>query len=216
MGAGDDVDEVILRPMQAVYPCPQHLRADPAARALALATYRRGLARYDRPALEYAWQRAAEGNEFWTWPKLADFVRACEHHRAAVAPRPAPDGARVERANELAWAYTRRFMATSGVARRAKAEGWEGPLGRYVFEAAWVQGQMIAGCSPVGYAACLLTADPRVAADELRERKEAFLGRAREQAAKGHVRVHVPHAAVERWRRGVAGREGDGPASGPG
>lgn len=197
-----DVEEAIIGPMTAVYPTPQHLRGSSVAARLALDTYRRGLARYDRPTLLQAWQRAAERNEFWTWPKLADFVRACEEvkeqaGRGAVKP---PDD-RPERAAQLAAEYTSRFMSRSRLAERAVADGWAERLNVYVAEAAWVQAQMIAGCSPVGYSAVVLGGYEKLSREEQSERLQEFLSRCREQAEKGHIRVHVPHAITEWCRR---------------
>lgn len=193
---------MIIGPMTAVYPIPQHLRGDGAAVRLALDTYRRGLARYDRPTLQQAWQWTAERNEFWTWPKLSDFVRACEEVREQAgrgAVKPVDD--RVERAAQLAAEYTSRFMGRSRLAERAVADGWAERLNVYVAEAAWVQAQMIVGCSPVGYSAVVLGGYPTLSRDEQRERLADFLTRCREQAEKGHIRVHVPHAVTEWCRR---------------
>ena len=80
----------------------------------------------------------------------------------------------------------------------------------YVEAAAWVQGQMIAGCQHLGYSAHALFDYTRVSRDELHERREEFFERAREQAAKGHVRVSVPPHMVERWKQSCAKEEGRG------
>lgn len=200
----EDVEEAIIQPMQALYPPPVHLRNGDGAMEMALDTSRKGLARFQRPVLEAAWQKVAEANAYWTWPKLADLVNACEQF-AQAARMPKRDGPshdeRIEKASSLAYAYTKRFMQTSQLACRAREEGWEAPLKQYVDAAAWVQGQMIAGCQHLGYSAHALFDYTRVSRDELDERREEFFEKAREQAAKGHIRVSVPPHMVERWKR---------------
>lgn len=201
------VEEAILRPMRAIYPPPVHLRGDPDALRLALDTYRRGLARFERPVLEAAWQLAAEGNEYWTWPKLSDLIGHAQEikrqeQRRNGTGRPASDE-RIEQAVALSDAYTRSFMKSSRLAGRSKAEGWERQLRAYVQEAAWVQAEFICGVPAVGYSATLFNY-PHISAEECREQAETFLTAAREQAEKGHIRVHVPPRMVQQWTAGAA------------
>jgi hypothetical protein len=201
------VEEAVLRPMQALYPPPVHLRGSEEAVRAALDAYRRGLGRFPRPALEAAWQRVAEANAFWTWPKLSELIRACEECQRRQA---AGQDERIESANERAYAYTKRFMQTSQLASRARSEGWEAPLKRYVDAAAWVQGQLLAGCAGVGYSAHDLFDYTKISREEFEVRRDAFFEKAREQAARGHIRVSVPPHMVERWKRSREQGEGRG------
>lgn len=208
----NDVEAAILEPMLALYPPPVHLRQSPRALALALDVYRRGLSRFERPVLEQAWQKVVCANEFWTWPKLADLVKACEqcHKQEQKALGGQSHDVRIERANDLAYAYRKRFMQTSPLAARAWQEGFERALAEYVQAAAWVQAQMIAGCPHVGYSDHTLFDYTHTRREELEERKEAFFAKAKEQAAKGHVRVTVPVWMIEVWKRSCAQGEGRG------
>lgn len=208
MQGSEDVEEAVIKPMQALYPPPHHLRRNPEALQLALNTYRRALRRFDRPVLTQAWQRVAEQNEYWTWPKLSDLVRACERcEREAHPPGIQSEGESwVEKATALADAYTRRFMEKSQTAQRARDEGWDGALKTYVREAAWVQAQYLVGSPHIGYSAADLFGYPGVSAAECREQADDFFEKAREQAARGHIRVQVPASMVEYWKR-LSGNE---------
>jgi hypothetical protein len=185
----DDAERAIIRPMCAMYPPPRHLRA-----------YRRALARFDRPVLEQAWQKVVERNPLWCWPKLAEIVQAAEQcHRQA---RPSADDW-VEKADEMADAYTRKFLKASAHAARAREGGYEVALRRYVRAAAYVQAQYLLGRESVGYESAVLFGGGRV---RDRGQEEEFFRRAKEQAEKGHLRVHVPPGLAERWGRGGGAR----------
>lgn len=166
--------------------------------------YRRALSRFDRPALEHAWQKVAAENEYCMWPKLPHIVRACEQFERDAAAK--SNGDWVERATALADAYTRRFMLASQAAVRARESGYEQALKSYVREAAWVQAQYIVGQKGVGYSWAVLFEHRGGERDK--EAEGEFFERAREQALKGHIRVHVPAVMVERWKGQVVSGRG--------
>lgn len=192
--------EAFIERMVATYPPPTHLRGHPDTIRQALDTYARALERFAPTVLDRAWQKVVEENEFWIWPKLPDIVKACVHFEREDACRlsPAKD-ASIDRAASLAWNYRKRFMATSALAKRAQAEGWEGALRGYIDEAAWVQAQLIAGVTRVGHSASLFSHLFRNGGEH-EAGVEAFWEKSRKQAESGHIRVHVPHAAVLRWK----------------
>ena len=191
--------EAFIERMVATYPPPTHLRGHPDTIRQALDAYARALERFAPTVLDRAWQKVVEENEFWIWPKLSDIVQACVHfgREDARLRGPANDAA-VERAASLAWNYRKRFMAGSALAKRAEAEGWQDSLRGYVDEAAWVQAQLIAGVTRVGYSAVLFAHLPR--GREYEVGVEAFWEKSRKQAETGHIRVHVPHAAILGWK----------------
>ena len=96
-------------------------------------------------------------------------------------------------ATDLADSYVRQFLKTAGAAVRAREGGYEEPLKCYLREAAWVQAQMILGRTHVGYS-CSVLFGPRASPDE------AFFEKAKEQAARGHIRVQVPAERVRQWK----------------
>src|SRR5262245_4842218 len=145
MGSEGEIDAAVIGPMCALFPTPTHLRGNNDAIRQALNVYRRALGRFDPDVLAEAWQRVAERNTFWTWPKVADVVQACEEVR-----RRKPEEPWVEKATALSDAYVKRFMQTSQAAVRAREGGYERQLKEYVREAAWVQSQYVVGRSGVG------------------------------------------------------------------
>ena len=95
----------------------------------------------------------------------------------------------------MAYAYRKRFMETSQTGRGAKAEGWAEPLKPYVDEAAWVQAQYLCGRTDVGYSSTVLFGRGEPSAE--------FFERAREQEARGFIRVQLaPPGMAEGWKRG--------------
>lgn len=197
----DDVQEAVLGPMLQLFPPPKHLR-QPSAIQIALVPYRRALERFDRPALDFAWQKAVEENAMWCWPTVHALVSQAEayqrQHQASEAW--------VEKAQELTDAYTRRFMATSQTAARAKAEGWADKLSAYVTEGAWLQAQILVGRENLSYSGLLVAHLPTI--EEKKEAVAELLERARVQARKGHIQVRVPAGLTERWRKAAGqGRE---------
>lgn len=191
-----DVDEAVLGPMVAAFAPPRHLRGDPAAVEAALALYRQALGRFPRPVLERAWRAAAENHPTWAWPTPADVLRQAER----LAARVRRDGpAWVEEAVRLADAYTRRFLQANRAAARARDGGYEGRLRAYVWEAAYVQAQRLAGrADGLNYDAVLFA---HLDDDDRRAAMDEFFARAEAQAARGFVRVAVPAAAVRRWEQ---------------
>ena len=192
----DLVREVILEPMCKLYPSSQHLRDNPKALSLALASYAKALARFDRATLRSGWDKLVAEQTFWCWPNPGEIAAACRQ----CEPRPkspADEEMRKQKALELADAYTNRYMKTSHVAKLAKREGWSGRLRDYVHAAASVQAQLISGAQNVGWNANL--------ADELgvfRSSAAAFAAyreTIRKPVESGHVRVTVPRSRIRAW-----------------
>jgi hypothetical protein len=137
----EDVEEVILRPMQRVYLPPRHLRRydtdDPDAREEALEQYRQALSGYDRDTLQRAWQRVRAEHDFSIWPTPARLVQAAE--MALPRPRPPSEAElRQQLAMERAEEYAAQYMKRRKVARLAREQGWAARLRAYVHAAAWV------------------------------------------------------------------------------
>jgi hypothetical protein len=110
----------------------------------------------------------------------------------------------------MAYAYRKRFMQTSQVAARAKAGGWAEPLRQYVDEAAWVQAQYLCGRKDVGYSSTVLFGHDGALASDCRERAAEFFEKARDQAARGFIRVSVPPSMAEGWKRECGESKGRG------
>jgi hypothetical protein len=201
-----DVEKAVIEPMRAAFPAPTHVRGDPAATEALLDVYRRALARFDRAVLEQAWQKVAAEQDFWLWPMPEILVKAAEHFHA-IARRANPHDDLVEKAYGMADEYWKRF-SKSITAVRARENGYEQELKRYVLEVANVQSQVIlrGPQSGVGYTGHVLFCHH---GQRDREAEQEFFTKCREQAAKGSIRVHVPKEAIERWRN-IAERQGRG------
>lgn len=193
----EEVEELVIGPMLALYPPPTHLRGDAARRAAALAEYRRTLDRFDRATLAAGWERVVAEHQFWVWPNPGVVVDAC---RRSQPPPPAVSESdrRQRQAVEMTDAYTARFLKTTHVAALARAEGWEPRLAEYVREAAWVQAQLLCGVRPVGFAAILIPADSRgrSAGDVFAAYRETIAG----AVERGRIRVTVPPAVIRGWK----------------
>jgi hypothetical protein len=143
------IREAVIEPMLALYVPPSHLRHDGQAQEQALAAYQKALAGFDRDTLQRGWEKIVSHNTYWAWPTPAEIAQACRQ----CQPRPKPPGEeeqRKEKALGMAEAYTAHYMKTSYLARLARQEGWAGRLREYVADAAWVQGQLIAGVRSIG------------------------------------------------------------------
>lgn len=185
--------------MVAAFPAPTHIRGNAAAREELLGIYRRALARFDRSELEQGWQKAAAENEMWLWPRVSAIVSACESFQPRKKAE--PTGAWVERAQAMVDGYWKKF-SKSAAAGRAREQGYEPELKRYVLACAWVQSQYICGRQGVGYDhAVLFPGRER----EKQAEAEWFTAQ-REQAAKGTIQVRVPPDLVKLWRGRVEGQ----------
>jgi hypothetical protein len=203
--SAEEAYQLVIKPMMATLPPPTHLRGNDEGMKAALEVYVRALSRFDAAALRQGWQKAAQENAYWAWPKASTLVAACDHF-ARQSRNGSEHDALVQKAEDMAWQYTRRFMKSSGQAGQARAEGWERELKAYVRAAATVQAGLIVGVPHHGYDSYTLFG--RARGEDLAAMREAFFERARAQAEKGHVRVHVPPSLVERWREGC--RQGRG------
>ena len=193
----ETVREVILGPMCALYPPPQHLRADHRALSLALAAYEKALAGFDRPTLERGWEEVVSTQTFWCWPNPGEIADACRKYQPH--PRtPSEEETRQWQAMDMADTYFARYMKTSQVAKLARKEGWSGPLREYITDAAWVQAQLIVGVRHIGWNARLAREH-----GEFRSSAEAFDAyweTIREPVESGHVRVNVPRNRIREWK----------------
>jgi hypothetical protein len=206
MTSNPDVEEAVIKPMTATFPPPTHLRGKPHAIEAALTVYRRALGRFERPVLEQAFQKTAAENEYVMWPKCAALLKAAEHFHRLAHPHARDADAWVEKAAEMADAYVRRFMKASTHAARAREGGYEPEVRRYVEAASWVQAQYLLGRSGVAYDGLALFGDRLCRDEKEREREAEFFEKAREQAARGSIRVHVPAEMVRRWQRQAEGQ----------
>lgn len=191
------VEELIIKPMLAIYPPPQHLRGDCGRQAEALAAYRKALAPFDRATLATGWEHVTAEHPFWVWPNPGAIAEACR--RCAPPPPAVSETERArQRAVEMTDAYAARFMKTTQQATLAHAEGWAPQLAEYVREAAWVQAQLICGVRPVGFATILIPADQRgrPAGEAFAAYRESIAG----PVERGRIRVTVPPEQVRAWR----------------
>jgi len=197
----ETVPEVIQEPMCALYPPPQHLRANPKALSLALAAYERALARFDRQTLERGWDKIITAQTFWCWPNSGEIADACRQYQPHPRP-PSQEERRKQQAMDMADAYTTRYMKTSQVAKLGRKEGWSGHLREYVYDAARVQAQLIAGVQHIGWNAQLARE-----VGQFRSSSEAFVAyreTIRQPVESGHIRVTVPRNRMREWKEQCA------------
>jgi hypothetical protein len=190
------VREVILGPMRALYPPPQHLR-EPKALEIALAAYETALARFDRETLQKGWDKIIADHNFWCWPNPGLIVEACRQCEKRPKP-PSEEEQRRQQALEMAEAYTAHYMKTSQVARQARRDGWAGHLLEYVQAAAWVQAQLICQVRHIGW-------DTKLAQGlgQFRSSSDAFLAyrkTAEKAVERGLVRVSIPQSRIHEWK----------------
>ncbi len=203
MAGIEEIEDCVLRPMVASLPAPTHVRGNPAAIETLLNVYRKALDRFDRPILDQAWQKVASEQNFWVWPLPETIVRAAEHFHRLAHPNASQEADTwVERATKLSDDYVTRFMQTTQAAVRARENGYEAALKRYVEAASWVQAQYIEGRSGVGYDHGVQFPCP----ERDKEAEQAWFDRQRAQARTGHIKVTVPSAMIERWKEKVVGR----------
>lgn len=198
--AREDVEEVILKPMQRLYLPPKHLRYhdvdDPEAKEEALGQYVQALERFDGDTLERAWQRVRARHEFSIWPTPAKIVQAAE----IVQPKPLPPS-ETERKRQQAWQdaqnYANQFLRRRKVGKLAREQGWSGQLYHYVQAAGFVQAQLIAGLSEEGIILPTeLTREHRSSAEALQALRRSFA----RPITEGAIDVKVPEALIEQWR----------------
>ena len=96
----------------------------------------------------------------------------------------------VKKRAAMADRYVKHYCRHSQVAKLAKAEGWIGPLTKFVRESAWVQAQILCQVDPIGWDASLAdhlghfsTSDEAYAA--FRQTIAGAIGR-------GRIEVRVP------------------------
>lgn len=142
-----------------------------------------------------------------TPPRIAHFVEACRSVGGAGPTN--SDGAaeflsglrkRESDARRKAREFTDRFALTQ-LAQQARAEGWERRLMDFVYEAAWLQAQYIAGIPHPGYSQSSL-ANLRI--DDAERRCREFCESCRRQAQTGTIDVSVPGYLIAEWRHKAA------------
>jgi hypothetical protein len=194
MASLQEIEICVIRPMRLRFRAPAEVRGNAEAEEAALDIYRRALAPFPADVLRQAYQQAAQRHRYPSWPDCPDILAAAE----SLMPRPEPREW-VEEAVALAHQYTERFMKTSSAAAKSREGGYEARLKRYVMEAAYLQGQFLAGreggYSPDGILVAHLPPN---------ERSEALndaIARAAAQAARGCIQVRVPPEAVRMWKK---------------
>jgi len=190
------VRDIILEPMLSLYPPPTHLRGNQQAQQRALAAYEKALAGFDRNTLQRGWENVVARQARWVWPSPRIIVEACRKCRPK--PRLSAEQQRTQKAIALAEAYTAQFMKTSYLAKLAREEGWAGRLRDYVADAAWVQAQLLAQVSNVGWNARLADG-----LGQFRSSQEAFAAYRKtiaEALEQGEIRVSVPRSRVQAWK----------------
>jgi hypothetical protein len=204
------VQEVILRPMEALYPPPTHLRANPENLERALAAYETALARFDRDTLQRGWDHAVAEQEYWCWPSPATLVAACRLFEPRQKP-PSEEERRQQQALGMADAYATRYMKTSHVARLARQEGWAGRMREYVYDVAFVQAQLICKAGHIRWNANL--ADGLGNFHSSQDAFAAYRKTVAKAVAKGQIRVTVPAGRIRRWKeeQNRVGPEGELP-----
>jgi hypothetical protein len=186
----------LLKRMQLAYDPPRALRGYPDAIKERLRIYRHALERFDSDILDRAWLKAAASHHFEQWPDCPEIVKAAEGFHALAHPKAKVDDGWVERVTVREDEYTKRFMATTQAAVRAREGGYEAELKRYVLAAAHVQAQFLEGRQRPGYDFYALFGK----GDRDKKAEDEWFARQKEQADSGSIRVRVPLALVERWR----------------
>jgi hypothetical protein len=200
----EDADALLKR-MQFTYRTPADIRGNPEAVEERLRIYRNSLQRFDADILDRAWLKAASRHRYPQWPDCPDVVEAAEHFHALAHPKANVDDGWQERVTSREDEYTKRFMQTTQAAVRAREQGYERELKRYVLAAAHVQSQLIEGRKEgVGYESAVLF--PGRERDK--EAENEFFARAREQAARGCIQVRVPAELVREWKAGASAGRG--------
>ena len=191
------VQEVIIRPMTELYLPPLHLRGDPQAKARALDAYDKALAGFDRDTLQKGWQKVVAVQTYWVWPNPGVIAEACRQCQPRLKPTNEEEKRR-NQAQDMAEAYTARYMKTSHLAKLARQEGRAGPLRKYVADAAWVQAQLICQVQNIGWNTHL--ADNLGKFHSSQEAFTAYQKTIAGAAERGQIRVHVPPSSARAWK----------------
>ena len=193
----------LLKRMQFTYRTPVDIRGNPEAVEERLRIYRHALEPFDADVLDRAWLKAAASHRYPQWPDCPDILTAAEVFDALAHPKAKADDGWQEKVTEREDEYVRRYMQTTQAAVRAREQGYEPELKRYVLAVAHVQSQLIEGSSRPGYDFYAIFGKGE--RDEQAENE--WFQRQKEQATKGCIQVRVPHALIERWREAaVSGR----------
>jgi hypothetical protein len=187
----------LLARMQAELPPPTHLRADTRAREMFLADYERVLAPWPEEVLDAAWPVVLARLEFWIWPRPQQILDACKQIVGHVRP-PSTLEQRRTRALGLADRYFRDYRRRSLLARRAAAEGWLEPLLHFVRESAWVQAQLLAEVTPLGWDASLARHLGKFHSSA--EAFAAFRWTIAGAVDRGRIEVRVPPSLLREWK----------------
>jgi hypothetical protein len=207
-----DVREVILARLPALGSPGERFFPDPdtdreRAWEMIAREYIEALQQFDRTTLERAFGRVRDTTTTGFWPSPGRFRQAA---LSLLEPAPDADEAKRRDADQRAEAYVLRYMRTSRLYKEASKDGWGGALLSYVQAAASVQAQVIVGTRGISWDSVLLDrasdADPK---DQL----AAYVSECREKKLT-EIRVHVPKARIEGWRKAAQERpapSGDAP-----
>lgn len=188
----------LLTRMTLYYGPPEHLRADAALRQQVLDGYAALLEPFDPITLDKAWARILTEHTSAIWPSPGQLIAACRHCAppSAVA---SDEHQRRRRAITLTDAYVRHYRRTSHLARLASTEGWAAQLLTYVREAAWVQAQILSGCTRLGWDPHILLANVG-AFDSSQEAFAAYRQSIAGPLQRGQIRVSVPPSRICVWK----------------
>ena len=75
MASYEEVDEIIVRPMQAIYRAPDGMNGDVARLKAVRDQFCKSLSVYDAATLRRAWERVVVRHYGWEWPTLNEIVR---------------------------------------------------------------------------------------------------------------------------------------------
>lgn len=195
----DAVWQIVLAPMQQTFPAPTHLRGNKETKDQALRLYEKALIGFEDDVLQSAWEQVGGKNELWCWPPSGELVKACREAKIAKARQAPKDNGLESKANELANGYIRSFMKRSRVAAKARLEGWALELKAYLSDVAWVQAQFLVGMKYIGWSGSIVKGFPPESRKSQDQQVAEFLADAKAQAARGSIRVNVPHTLIRRW-----------------
>jgi hypothetical protein len=191
------VQDIILKPMQELYLPPLHLRHDADAQTCVLDAYAKALAPFDADTLQRAWQKVIAEQTNWIWPSCGSIAAVCRQCQPKPAP-PSEEERRREKALQMADDYAAQFMKTSHLANLATREGWSGRLREYVYDAAWVQAQLLCHVRDVSFSTNLIESPSRFHSS--REAFAAYCQTIGHSTERGEIHIGVPPARIQEWQ----------------
>ena len=199
------IERAVIDPMRLRWSPPKG--STPERQAALLDDLYVDLEKFPEAVLAEAFARVRKKHRFASWPSSAEFLAealAIQDEKAAnLQPRNNQTGRaklRIEQqweeAGKLRDDYVQHFKATSKVYQQALAEKWDFELWQWVKEAAWVQGQLIAGCDRIAWDSLLVQHFPP--AERLTAFQKHMLPDWKRQAEYGVVDVAIPTTLIDR------------------